>query len=228
MVNFNADDLEIIRRSILFKNISQEELCNVLQCLNAVFVNYTTGQYLYRVGDRTEVIAIVINGSFHIEKEDCWGNLSILADISPGEMCGEVFACIRESVISVNAVAKEDSKVLLINVEKVLGTCDKHCIFHTKIINNLIDILARKNHMLTSKIEIISQRSIRSRLMEYLSQQAQLNGSNKFEIPYNRQQLADYLAVDRSALSTELGRMSKDGLIEFKKNKFVIDGEFKI
>ena len=123
----------------------------------------------------------------------------------------------------VSAVAAEDTEVLFLNVERVLNTCPETCSHHSRLIRNLLTVSSRKNLDLSRRIFHTSSKSIRGRLLSYLSSQAVLLGKREFEIPFNRQQLADYLSVDRSALSNELGKMQREGLLEFHKNHFLLN-----
>ena len=167
-------------------------------------------------------MALLLEGCIHIQKEDYWGNLSILSEISEGQIFGEVYACLGSDEILNNAVAVKPGKVLFLDVKRILTMCLSACQFHGRLIRNLLAVLAQKNKMLTRKLEHMSRRTTREKLLSYLSEQSQRAGSPVFDIPFNRQQLADFLSVDRSAMSAELCRMRDEGILSFDRNHFVL------
>ena len=153
-------------------------------------------------------------------KEDVWGNVMILGEACTGDLFGEVYACAGVKLLEVGVVAKTDVKVLFLDIQKVLTVCSNGCEFHSKIIRNLLSSIAERTLEMTRKVEHMSQRSLRDKVLSYLSSEAVRAGSKEFTIPFNRQQLAEYLSVDRSALSAELGKMRDEGMLEFWKNQF--------
>ena len=157
-----------------------------------------------------------------ISCSDIWGNSSILSDVPPGSVFGEVYACIPGQPMLVTVSAAEDTSVLFMNVGRVLTTCTNACPFHVKLVRNLLTVCAHKSLQLSQRIQHTSSKSIRGRLMSYFSECAKQFGSNSFLIPYNRQQLADYLNVDRSTMCNELSKMQKDGVIEYNKNHVLL------
>ncbi len=175
-----------------------------------------------RAGDRAEAMGLVLTGSVNIENNDAWGNRSILDNIGPGEIFAETYSCLPEEPMLVDVAAAESTQLLLLSASKVLFPCDSACPHHMALIRNLLTLTARKNLSLSRRILYTSSKSIRGKLLSYLSAQASLQQSNRFSIPFNRQQLADFLGVDRSALCTELGKMRRENLIECEKNRFVL------
>ena len=165
---------------------------------------------------------MLLEGSIHIQKEDFWGNLSILNKISEGEIFGEVYACLGRDEILFNAVAQKPCTVLFLDVNRVLTMCPSACQFHGRLIRNLLSVVSQKNKLLTQKLEYMSQRTTREKLLSYLSEQSLRVGSPSFDIPFNRQQLADFLSVDRSAMSNELCKMRDEGILTFERNHFVL------
>ena len=153
---------------------------------------------------------------------DIWGNTSILGNVAPGSVFAEVYACVPGQPMLVSVSAVEDTSVLFMNVGHVLATCTNSCPFHTRLVQNLLTICAHKSLRLSQRILHTTSKSIRGRLMSYFSECAKLSGSNSFLIPYNRQQLADYLNVDRSAMCNELSKMQKDGVIEYERNRILL------
>lgn len=213
-----------ISASPLFQGISTEDIQGMMKCLSAVRRTYRKGEMIFCAGEDAKMMGMVAAGSVEIVHDDFWGNRQIMGTAHVGELFGESYACMPESVFLVSARAAEDCEILFMEVGRILTTCSPACEFHSRLIHNLLYVLASKNLRLTQKIEHMGQRSIREKVMAYLSFQAEMSHKETFEIPFNRQQLADYLAVDRSALSAELSRMQKEGLIQYEKNRFTIQG----
>lgn len=214
--------LSLLKKSKLFQGIKEEDLGSMLDCLSAVTRRYQKGEYIFSRGERIDSVALLLEGSIHIRKEDYWGNLSILSEISEGELFGEVYACLGGDEIQNDAVAVRPAKVLFLDVRRLLTMCPSACPFHVRLIKNLLSVLAQKNKMLTQKLEHMSKRTTREKLLSYLSEQSQRAGSPVFDIPFNRQQLADFLSVDRSAMSAELCRMRDEGILSFDRNHFTL------
>lgn len=212
--------VEVLKKSNLFENINENDIENMIGCLGIKEKRYTKGSYIYHLGDRISTLNMVAEGEVHIVKEDYWGNQSILTEIGIGELFGETYACLKNIPLQINVVAVKNCTIIELDISKVINTCSNSCQFHSKLIQNLLFVLASKNLMLTNKLEAMSQRSIRDKVMTYLSQQSRKNDSSEFDIPFNRQQLADYIAVDRSALSKEISRLRDEGILEFNKNHF--------
>ena len=206
----------------LFRGLEEHEITSLLSCLNTVTRSYKKGEIILSEGMITENIGVVLSGMVLISYGDIWGNTSILGNAAPGCVFAEVYACIPGQPMLVTVSAVEDTSVLFMNVGRVLTTCSKSCIFHTKLVQNLLTVCAYKSLQLSQRIQHTSSKSIRDRLMSYFSQCAKYYGNNSFLIPYNRQQLADYLNVDRSSMCNELSKMQKDGLIDYKKNHFIL------
>ena len=210
----------IISKSKIFDNIKKEDIGNMLNCLSAVERKYEKGEYILRTGYVINSVFMVAEGKIHILKEDYWGNQSIIAEAKEGELFGEVYACMGNIPLQVNAAAVKDSVIIELDINKVLTVCSSACEFHSRLIRNLISVIAEKNLNLTNKLECMSQRTTRDKIMSYLSMESQKNKNSKFDIPFNRQQLADFLSVDRSAMSKEMCKMRDEGIIKFNKNHF--------
>lgn len=204
----------------LFDGIKEDDRSEMLKCLNAKKKQYKKGSTVLGRGGRTSEMGMVLEGSVHMVKDDFWGNRSILGQASPGQMFGEVYACLPRQGLEVDVVAAEDTEVLFLDVGRILTVCSSACSFHTRLIRNLLTILAEKNLMLTHKMEHMAQKSTRDKVLSYLSMEAEKQGGSEFAIPFNRQQLADYLSVDRSAMSRELSRMKAEGLLDYHRNRF--------
>ena len=165
-------------------------------------------------------IGIVLDGYVDMIKEDHWGNKSLLLRLGKNEMFGETFACGEDSLSVVTFVAPYGAKVLLIPFCRVMHNCANACAFHQKLIENMVKVIAGKNRDLMRKVEVISKRTIREKLLAYLSLQAQTQDSPYFDIPLGRAELAEYLCVDRSALTRELAKMREEGILDFDRNSF--------
>lgn len=215
-------DYLFLSNTILFQGTSPEEVKAMLGCLQAEQKTYQKGEMIYRMGDAVPAMGLVLSGSVSIENDDIWGNKSILDTASAGQVFAETYACVPTEPMMVSVVASEKTEVLFLNVGRILQVCSNNCSHHGKIIRNLLSVSARKNLNLSRRIFHTSAKSIRGRLLSYLSYQAMKNGSREFYIPFSRQQLADYLSVDRSALSNELSKMQKDGLLKAERNHFIL------
>ena len=210
----------VLKSCPLFRDIAEKDLGSLLQCLSAREKHYPKGAYLITQGESIHELGIVLTGAIHVVNEDFWGDRALLAQIEPGDLFGEAFCCIQANSLSVSVVAAEACSVLMADYGKVIGTCPTACPYHTRLIQNMLGILACKNVNLTRKLEHVMKRSTRSKLLSFLSEQAVLAGSSRFDIPFTRQELADYLSVDRSAMSGELSRMRDEGLLRFDRSSF--------
>lgn len=211
--------LEILRNCKLFENIADENLLAMLSCLGAEVRSYTKNQNIFTEGERASHMGILLSGTAQIIRVDFYGNRSIVTNIEPPQLFGESFACTEAKSIPVNVIAEKDCEVMRIESRKMLHPCCNVCEFHSRMIFNLMKEIAAKNMLLNQKIEIISRRTTREKLMTYLLIQAKKHGSS-FTIPYDRQELADFLEVDRSGLSAEISKLRKENAIECKRNFF--------
>ncbi len=212
--------IDILKRTKLFSGVGEEEIASLLSCLGARKRSYKKGEYILREGERLSDIFLLVEGKIHLQKDDYWGNRSILSVISVGEMFGEAYCAPESSVLVNDAVAVEDSSVIFLDVRRMLTTCSSSCPFHNMIVQNMFFAISDKNRNLVQKLGHMSGRTTRAKLISYLSEQAKRQGSSAFSVPFNRQQLADYLCVDRSAMSNELCKMRDEGLIRFEKSSF--------
>lgn len=207
----------------IFQGIEEPEIASLLQCLQATERTYQKGETILSEGSITENMGIVLSGMALISCGDIWGNTSVLGHVTPGSVFAEVYACIPREPLLITVSAAEDTTVLFMNVGRILSTCTNACPFHTRLARNLLTVCAHKSLQLSQRILHTSSKSIRGRLMSYFSQCAKQAGNHTFQIPYNRQQLADYLGVDRSAMCHELSKMQKEGLISYEKNRFSLN-----
>ena len=218
--------MSFISKTALFQGCSEDDILNMSKHLNFRKDNYKKEDVILGAGSIVTDIGLVLSGSVRIEHTDLWGNKSILGITPAGGVFAESYACIPNEPMMVDAVANEDCHILFINVPRLFTPCPV-CGSQNKLIQNLVMISAGKNLQLSRRSLHTSPKTIRGRLFSYFSQQVSTQGSNKITIPFDRQQLADYLNLDRSALSKELGKMRNDGLIEFNKNSFVIITDIK-
>lgn len=208
--------------SPLFYGIKREELASMLSCLGARKDSYKKGQYIVRCGQLLGDMLFPVEGRIHIQRDDFWGNRSILRELAPGDLFGEAYAGARTEPLLHDLIAVEDCVVLFLDIRKMLTTCSSACSFHTLLVQNLFRSIALQNRRLEQKLSHLSMRSTREKLLSYLSEESGKAHCNPFAISYNRQQLADFLSVDRSAMSAELSKMQKEGLINFKGNTFTL------
>lgn len=207
----------------LFHGIKENEIAHVLTCLGAREKHFTKHEVIFRAGESIRDIGLVMSGSVNIIVNFFWGNSQIFGHIARGDIFAENFAAIPGKELTCDVVAAEDSVILFLNFTNIVTTCHRACSYHHRLIHNLVRISAQKNLNLSSRMMHTAPKSIRERLLSYLSEQAMIHGNARFTIPFNRQELADYLGVDRSALSNELSKMQKEGLITYHKNEFTLN-----
>ena len=217
-----VENIDIFMACGLFKDLSKEEIEQVIKCCGKNKKKVKKGCCVYRAGDHIKEMGLVLKGGLIIENDDIWGNKVIIDHVGPGQIFGETYACAQGEPLLVNVVAGEDTEILLINPENLFGGCSKPCPQHNKMMVNLLTMTAKKNINLSRKIMFTSSKTIRGRLSAYFSFQSMKNGSARFTIPFNRQQLADYLGVDRSAMSHELSKMKEEGRLDYWKNSFLL------
>ena len=214
--------LSTIRSAPLFSGVSEAELTAMLACLKAEKKDFPKEAFVLRAGDTAESIGLVLTGTVLVIQEDIWGNRNILSKAGLGQTFAAAYACAPGSRLNVSVVAETPVTVLFLNVKRILSVCPSACSYHSRIIRNLLGELAGKNLQFSEKLTHVGQRSTRSKIMSYLSAEALRLGTYELDIPFSRQQLADYLGVERSGLSQELGKMKKDGLLDYHKSHFVL------
>lgn len=212
----------ILEKCPLFEGIRMEDLSAMLGCIGGRSLTVSKGQTVCTEGDPATNVGMVLTGAVRMERTDYYGNRSIVAHIGPAGLFGETYACAGVTSLPVSVVADEDSTVLLMDCRRITTTCSSACAFHNRIIFNLLRLVATKNLVFDQKIQITSKRTTREKLMAYLLNQAKLQGSNSFTIPYDRQALADYLEVDRSGLSAEISKLRKENVLESEKRSFTL------
>ena len=212
----------VLEKCALFCGITPQELEAMLCCLDVKTRDYTKNQTIMSEGTKALHIGIVLSGEVDIIKEDYFGNRNIVTSVGEAEMFAEAFALSGTELMPVSAVAKSDCRIMLADCKKMISTCTNSCGFHNKLIENLLLATARKNLILNRKLEILSKRTIREKLMTYLLSEAKRKGSDTFTIPFDRQSLADYIGAERSAMSAEISKMQKERLIISDRSRFTI------
>lgn len=216
------DTLLFLQKTALFQGVSLDDLNNMLGCLQTQVLTYQKGEAVFRQGDDLSQIALVLNGKLHIQTDDYWGNHTIIGDLTTGDLFGEAYIAPTSGPMQADVVAVTDSVVALFTARKMLTVCSNACPFHALVVQNLFYVLAEKNRVLMQKLGHLSKRTTRAKLNSYLSAESHRAGNANFTIPFNRQQLADYLSVDRSAMSNELSKMREEGLLDFDRNRFTL------
>lgn len=214
--------LEILKNCVLFDKIGDENLIRMLGCLGATVTSFDQKYTIFVEGSPARFIGIVLSGSAQILQVDYYGNRSILSNVGPGEVFAEEFACAEVRALPVTVVANEPCEIMMIDCSHILHTCQNNCGFHQQLIYNLMKDLAGKTIVFHQRIDVTSKRTTREKLMTYLTMQARSSGSNSFDIPFDRQELADYLEVDRSGLSSEISKLKKEGILDSRKKHFVL------
>ena len=213
----------LLTNTPLFRGTTPAEAEAMLACLGTERRRFAKGEFICRAGDLVSDLGLVLSGQVLIQSGDLWGNTTVLDSVGPGQIFAETYACAGERLM-VDVAAAEAAEVLFLPVGRVLQVCPHACAHHSRLIRNLLALSAQKNLALSRKIFHTAPKTIRGRLLAYLSYQAVRSGSRSFTIPFNRQQLADYLNVERSALSNELGKMSREGLLQTERNHFRLLG----
>ncbi len=221
-MQISEKNIRVLNFTPLFNGITLEETMSLLHCLSYRIKKFEKNTIILRQGDIPKDAALVLSGSVHLITEDFWGNRTILSDIPEGSIFAETFAFEGNKPLTVSALAAADAEILFFSVNKILTVCSSACVFHTRIIRNFVQVLALKNIMLNRKLLYLSFRSTREKLLSYLSDQAEIGKSEKFMIPFSRQELADFLCVDRSAMSCEISKLQKEGILETNKNEFIL------
>ncbi len=213
---------EILTASSLFAGVSPEELTSLLGCLQARVVTAEKGAPVFLEGDEAGFIGLVLTGAVQIVRDDYYGTRSVLSIVQHGDIFAETYACSSEKTMPVSGYAVKDSQIMFFSCRKMLTVCTNACRFHNLLVKNLLRIVAEKSVGLGQKIQFMSKKTTREKLMAYLLDQAKRAGSPEFTIPFDRQALADYLGVERSAMSAELSKLRKDGVLTTQGSHFIL------
>ena len=214
--------METLQKCPLFADVTVDEVQKMLGCLGARMVHGVKKETLVAEGAAAQEFGIVLSGSVQIVRVDYYGNRSLVDEVLPSGMFCESFACADAETVPVAVVVKEEGDMMFIDCRHVTPVCCHACAHHQQMIYNLMRAVAERNLQYDQKLEILSQRTTRDKLMTYLALQAKRQGCDSFEIPYDRQELADYLEVERSGLSAEIGKLRREGVIKSEKNRFTL------
>lgn len=214
--------LHLVKKSPLFYGMNDDELYTLLKCCGGEQMLYEDGEAIFRMGESVNTVMILLKGKARVIQENFWGRQEVIYCVKDGELFGESYSCARTPVLPVSVVAEGPCEALFLNYQRMITFCPMACEFHTRLIHNLLRLVSERNVKLEDKLEHVCRKTTREKLLSYLSQQAIAWGSREFEIPHNRQELAEYLSVDRSAMSSELGKMRNEGILDFQKKHFVL------
>lgn len=214
------DYLKILPHSPIFAGVDADEIALLLRCVMAEKKSFPKNSYIFRTGDVVTSVGLVLCGSVLLVQEDLWGRRNIIAKQTPGDIFAETFAASPDMAINLNVLANEDCDVLFLRINRILTTCPSACPYHIKVMRNLVSILAKRVLVYNEKITHMSRKTTREKLMSYLSAESLRQNSLEFDIPYDRQQLADFLCVERAAMSVELSKLQKQGILQYRKNHF--------
>lgn len=214
--------VSVLEHCPLFFGISPEKLPGLLDCLGAQTRPMEKRRPIFSAGQPARYLGVVLEGAVQILQEDYFGGRAVLGAAGPGELFGEAFACAGADSLPVTVLASERGSLLLLDCRRVTGPCEKGCAFHQRLVLNLLQVMAQKNLAFHQKLQILSRRTTREKLLAYLDLQARQHQSASFFIPFDRQALADYLGVERSGLSSEIGRLKAEGVLDCRKNHFTL------
>ena len=218
----------LLMKCPLFARIDPADLPHLLSCLKAQQLHVPKGGHILTQGDPARFFGVLLSGRAQIIRGDMQGSHTVTAAVHPGDLFAEALICAGEEFLPVNVIATEECVVLLIEHNRLIHACQKGCMSHSLLVTSLLRILSQKTLLLNQKLEIVTRRTTREKLMAYLQTQSTHANSRRFIIPFDRQGLADYLGVERSAMSTELGKLKKAGLIDFRKNEFELLDSFPL
>lgn len=212
----------VLEGCTLFNGIAAQDVPGLLACLGASVRQFSRQQQILSEGEPARFVGVLLSGSAQVINQDIYGNRSILSKVMPGQLFGESFACAGAETLPVSVVANEDCAVMLVDCRRITTSCSNACGFHNRMIYNLLQVVAQRNLEFHQKLEITAKRTTREKLMAYLLSEAKAAGSREFTIAYDRQSLADYLGVERSAMSAELGKLQRDGVLKTNRSRFTL------
>ena len=215
-------DKNKIKNAMIFKDMSEDEFLATLKSLNATEKKYKKDATILSVGDTTDRMGLVLEGSVTIENNDIWGNKTILSHVDKAQFFAETYALLAHEPMLVDVIANEDCSILFLNIGNLRRGTSKQESWVYKLINNLLTISAHKNLILSGRSFHTAPKTVRGRVSSYLNSVSIQTGKTAFDIPFDRQQMADYLNLDRTALSKELRKMKDEGFIEYRKNHFLL------
>ena len=213
---------DLLLNTSLFSGVQRDELASLLNCLQARIVRFEKGMPVFLEGDEAGFIGLVLEGAVQIVRDDYDGTRSVLGHAEKGELFAETYACSNMEAMPVSGYALQDCRVMFFSCGKMLTVCSNACRFHNQIVKNLLQVVAQHNVNMSRKIQFMSQKTTRKKLMAYLMDQAKKAGSPEFTIPFDRQALADYLGVERSAMSAEIGKLQRENVLSTRGSHFIL------
>ena len=213
---------DLLLGTSLFFGVNREELASLLGCLQAKVQRVERGMPVFLEGDEAGFVGLVLEGAVQIVHDDYYGTRSVLAHAEQGELFAHAYACSNVKTMPVSGYALQDCQIMFLSCRKMLTVCSNACRFHNQIVKNLLQVVAEHNVRMSRKIQFMSQKTTRQKLMAYLLDQAKKAGSPEFTIPFDRQALADYLAVERSAMSAEIGKLQREDVLITKGSHFIL------
>jgi len=213
-------NIKTLMMSSLFRGVTEQDLEAMLSCLGAVERKYKKNDVILLAGTKVTSVGIVVEGTAQITRDDAEGNRAILSELGRADLFAEAYVAAGAVEVPVTVIATSDCRIIWIPFSKIVGTCSSSCGFHQALIQNMMRVIAMKNIMMNEKMRILSCKTTREKLLTYLSDYSERVGKNKFKIPFSRNELADFLSVNRSAMSRELGRLKEEGYLKYHKNEF--------
>ena len=215
-------NIKILKMSSLFQGVEENDLEAMLNCLGATERKYRKNDVILLAGAKVTSVGVLAEGHAQITRDDAEGNRAILSELEKADLFAEAYVAAGSVDIPVTVIATSDCRIVWIPFSKIVGTCSSACVFHRTLVQNMMRVIAVKNILMNEKMRILSCKTTKEKLMTYLSDYSERVGKNKFKIPFSRNELADFLSVDRSAMSRELGRMRDEGYLNYHKNEFEI------
>ena len=214
------NNIKILMNTSLFKGVGEQDLEAMLSCLGATERKYNKNDIILLAGTKVTSVGILVEGNAQITREDAEGNRAILSELMKADLFAEAYVAADSAEVPVTVIATSDCRIVWIPFSKIIGTCSSACGFHRTLVQNMMQVIAVKNIMMNEKMRILSCKTTKEKLMTYLSDYSERIGKSRFKIPFTRNELADYLSVDRSAMSRELSRLQAAGFLNYHKNEF--------
>lgn len=209
-----------ITDAAIFRGIDPADVEVMLPCLKCAERTYERGELVLRAGEPARRIGVLLSGRLHIEIVDAWGSVTVLESVNPGEPFAVAYACGKDSVMDVDVVADEKSQVAMLDAAHAMHACPKQCACHATLVRNLLISMASKNVALNRRAMATAPKSVREKILAYLSLQQKLHGRREFAIPFTQEKLAAYLGIDRSTLSAELSALRAEGVLGYRGKHF--------
>ncbi len=214
------ENLKTLKMSSLFQGVEDNDLEAMLSCLGATDRKYRKNDVILLAGTKVTSVGILIEGNAQITRDDAEGNRAILSDLEKADLFAEAYVAAGSMEVPITVIATSDCRIVWIPFNKIVGTCSNACGFHKTLVQNMMRVIAVKNIWMNEKMRILSCKTTKEKLITYLSDYSERVGKNKFKIPFSRNELADFLSVDRSAMSRELSKLRDEGYLNYHKNEF--------